>query len=60
MVSESYFEDMKNDVYNYLILNNDGTISLSNKMPRFLYDGYNLKYLEKHFEYLNEKVRRGE
>ena len=51
---------MKKKVYQYLVLNEDGTISLSIKTPRSLISEYNLEALQKHFNYLNEQVKNGE
>lgn len=60
MVSREEFEEMKKEVYQYLVLNEDGTISLSTKTPRSLVNEYSLEALQEHFNYLNEKVKNGE
>ena len=59
-VSNSEFEEMKNEISKYLVLNSDGTIGLSLKMPRSYNYEYNLDGLYKHFDMLNEKVKSGE
>lgn len=60
MVSKEKFEEMKKEVYKYLVLNEDGTIGISRKMPKSLNYEYNLDSLQKHFDYLNQMVENGE
>lgn len=59
-VSNFEFENMKKEVSKYLKLNSDGTISLSEKMPRSYNYEYNLNKLYEHFDMLNDKVKNGE
>lgn len=59
-VSNLEFENMKEEVSKYLKLNSDGTISLSEKMPRSYNYEYNLNKLYEHFDMLNKKVKNGE
>lgn len=60
MVSKKDFEEMKREVYKFLVLNEDGTIGISEKMPRSLSYEYDLNSLQKHFDYLNSMVKSGE
>lgn len=59
MVSREEFQAMNNEVSKYIVLSQDGTIGLSKDVPADLYDKYNLEYLEKRFEELNQQVRDG-
>lgn len=58
-VSKEEFDEMNNEIAKYLILNDDGTIALSEKTPRSL-NKYDLDALKSHLEGLNEEVTNGE
>ncbi|MBN1050412.1 hypothetical protein EXM65_18900 [Clostridium botulinum] len=56
-ISNDNFEEMKENVEQYLILNEDGTISFSENMPSEYVEKYDLNDLSKHINMLNKDVK---
>jgi len=55
--SVSEFEKEKNDIEKYLVINEDGTIALSNDIPSSYNEKYQLDALKTHLAKLNKKVK---
>jgi cell division protein FtsL len=55
--SVSEFEKEKNDIEKYLVINEDGTIALSDDIPSSYNEKYHLDDLRAHFAKLNKKVK---
>lgn len=58
-VGKEEFDRINSEIQKYLIIESDGTISLSKKTPRS-FETYNLQALESHLNQLNEQVLTGE
>lgn len=52
------FTKMINEVQNYIVWNEDGTLSLTEKLPQSL-DKYNIPALKAHLDNLNEQAKLG-
>lgn len=60
MISKYESNDIKNEVYKFLMINEDRTIGFVENIPEDLYVEYKLDKLQEHFNNLNDRVKSNE